>query len=158
MHSPLLPKSDRTHHCVGQGPLPYLLCRTPEIVNLYLTQKDYLGTALKQSGNEKQTLETLRDFLVTEKPQNFDDCIEWARMQFEKQYNNAIQQLLYNFPKDSKTASGQPFWSGPKRAPDPLKFDPNDPTHYGFVLAAQISQPSTTASSPTTTASTSSPC
>ena len=107
----------------------------PEIVNAYLTQKDYLGTALKQSGNEKQTLETLRDFLVTEKPADFADCLKWARMQFEKQYNNAIQQLLYNFPKDSKTSSGQPFWSGPKRAPDALKFDPNDPTHYGFVLA-----------------------
>ena len=108
----------------------------PEIVNAYLTQKDYLGTALKQSGNEKQTLETLRDSLVTEKPESFNDCIEWGRTQFEKQYNNAIQQLLYNFPKDSKTSSGQPFWSGPKRAPDPLKFDANDSTHYTFVLAA----------------------
>nr|POE72171.1 ubiquitin-activating enzyme e1 1 [Quercus suber] len=107
-----------------------------EVVNLYLTQKDYLGSGLKQSGNEKQTLETLRDFLVTEKPANFDDCITWARMQFEKQYNNAIQQLLYNFPKDSKTSSGQPFWSGPKRAPDPLKFDADNSTHYTFILAA----------------------
>ena len=107
----------------------------PEIVNAYLTQKDYLGTALKQSGNEKQTLETLRDFLVTEKPQDFDDCIRWARMQFEKQYNNAIQQLLYNFPKDSTTSSGQPFWSGPKRAPDPIIFDPSVPSHSMFVLA-----------------------
>ncbi|KAF2162515.1 hypothetical protein M409DRAFT_27139 [Zasmidium cellare ATCC 36951] len=106
-----------------------------EIVNTYITSKDYLGSALKQSGNEKQTLETLRDFLVTEKPESFDDCIEWARTQFEKQYNNAIQQLLYNFPKDSKTSSGQPFWSGPKRAPDPLKFDPNNPTHFSFILA-----------------------
>ncbi|KAK4494606.1 hypothetical protein PRZ48_013962 [Zasmidium cellare] len=106
-----------------------------EIVNTYITAKDYLGSALKQSGNEKQTLETLRDFLVTEKPESFDDCIEWARTQFEKQYNNAIQQLLYNFPKDSKTSSGQPFWSGPKRAPDPLKFDPNNPTHFSFILA-----------------------
>ncbi|KAK3709496.1 E1 ubiquitin-activating protein [Vermiconidia calcicola] len=106
-----------------------------EIVNAYLTQKDYLGSALKQSGNERQTLETLRESLVTDKPQNFDDCITWARMQFEKQYNNAIQQLLYNFPKDSKTSTGQPFWSGPKRAPDPLTFDANNPTHYTFVLA-----------------------
>ena len=106
-----------------------------EVVNLYLTQKDYLGSALKQSGNEKQTLETLADFLVTEKPTSFDDCIEWARTQFEKQYNNAIQQLLFNFPKDSQTSTGQPFWSGPKRAPDPLKFDPENPTHYTFVLA-----------------------
>ncbi|KAK5117376.1 hypothetical protein LTR62_005994 [Meristemomyces frigidus] len=106
-----------------------------EIVNAYLTQKDYLSTALKSSGNEKQTLETLKEFLQTDKPQSFDDCIEWARTQFEKQYNNAIAQLLYNFPKDSKTSSGQAFWSGPKRAPDPLKFDPNNETHYTFVLA-----------------------
>jgi len=107
-----------------------------EIVNQYLADPNYLASALKQSGNEKQTLETLRDFLVTEKPESYDDCLAWARMQFEKQYNNAIQQLLYNFPKDSKTSSGQPFWSGPKRAPDPLKFDPNNPTHFTFVLAA----------------------
>ncbi|KAE9964230.1 E1 ubiquitin-activating protein [Venturia inaequalis] len=106
-----------------------------EVVNLYLTQPDYLDKALKQSGNEKQTLETLRDFLVTEKPLTFEDCIEWARYQFEKQYNNNIQQLLYNFPKDATTSSGQPFWSGPKRAPTPLKFDINNPTHFGFVQA-----------------------
>lgn len=106
-----------------------------DIVNAYLTQKDYLGTALKQSGNEKQTLETLREYLVTDKPESFDDCIEWARKQFEKQYNNAIQQLLFNFPKDSQTSSGQPFWSGPKRAPDPLKFDINNPTHYSFIVS-----------------------
>lgn len=107
-----------------------------ETVNLYLTQPNYIEQTLKQSGNEKQTLENLRDFLITEKPSNFDDCIEWARQQFEKQYNNAIQQLLYNFPKDSTTASGAPFWSGPKRAPDPLKFNANNPTHLGFVVAA----------------------
>ena len=108
----------------------------PEVVNLYLTQPDYIEKTLKQSGNEIGTLENLRDFLVTEKPLTFDDCIVWARQQFEKEYNNAIQQLLYNFPRDSKTASGAPFWSGPKRAPDPLKFDANSPIHLGYVIAA----------------------
>ncbi|PSN61789.1 ubiquitin-activating enzyme E1 [Corynespora cassiicola Philippines] len=113
-----------------------LFVKGPEIVNLYLTQPNYLGASLKQSGNEKQTLETLRDFLVTEKPLTFDDCIIWARQQFEKNYNHTIQQLLYNFPKDSTTGSGQPFWSGPKRAPDAAKFDPSNPTHFAFVEAA----------------------
>lgn len=108
----------------------------PEAVNLYLTQPNYIEQTLKQSGSEKQTLESLRDFLVTEKPLSFDDCIVWARNQFESQYNNAIQQLLYNFPKDSKTSSGSPFWSGPKRAPTPLKFDPLNQTHLGFIIAA----------------------
>jgi len=107
----------------------------PETVNLYLTQPSYLDSTLKQGGNEKETLETIRDYL-TEKPLTFDDCITWARLLFEKQYNNAIQQLLYNFPKDTVTNNGTPFWSGPKRAPDALKFDASNPTHFGFVVAA----------------------
>lgn len=108
----------------------------PETVNLYLSQPNYIEQTLKQSGNEIPTLESIRDFLVTEKPLGFDDCIIWARQQFEKEYNNAIQQLLYNFPKDSTTATGTAFWSGPKRAPNPLKFDPANSAHLGFVIAA----------------------
>ena len=108
----------------------------PETVNLYLTQPNYIETTLKQAGNELSTLESLRDYIVTEKPSNFDDCIMWGRMMFESEYNNKIRQLLYNFPKDSTTSSGVPFWSGPKRAPDPLKFNVQDPTHLGYVIAA----------------------
>ncbi|KFX87038.1 hypothetical protein V490_08613 [Pseudogymnoascus sp. VKM F-3557] len=106
-----------------------------ETVNLYLSQPNYIDTTLKQGGNEKATLETIRDYLVTDKPLSFEDCVIWARLQFENQYNNAIQQLLYNFPKDSNSSSGVPFWSGPKRAPTPLKFDPNNEEHLRFVVA-----------------------
>lgn len=107
-----------------------------ETVNLYLIQPNYIESTLKQAGNEKATLEMIRDYLVTDKPLSFEDCIAWARLQFEQQYNNAIQQLLYNFPKDSKSSSGADFWSGPKRAPDPLKFDINNETHISFIVAA----------------------
>ncbi|KAK5103526.1 E1 ubiquitin-activating protein [Lithohypha guttulata] len=108
----------------------------PEVVNLYLTQPDYINTTLKQQGNEKQILDSLKDFLVSDKPSDYNDCIAWARMQFQKQYNNAIQQLLYNFPNDAKTSSGADFWSGPKRCPTPLKFSTSDETHMGFVIHA----------------------
>ncbi|KAL8692722.1 MAG: hypothetical protein Q9218_002311 [Villophora microphyllina] len=107
----------------------------PETVNLYISQSNYIEQTLKQSGNEIPTLESIRDFLITKKPSNFHDCIIWAREQFEAEYNNAIQQLLYNFPKDSTTSSGAPFWSGPKRAPDPLKFDANNAAHLNFIKA-----------------------
>ncbi|KAF7860388.1 hypothetical protein EAF04_008514 [Stromatinia cepivora] len=106
-----------------------------ETVNLYLTQPNYLETTLKQGGQEKATLETILDFLVEDKPLTVEDCIKWARLQFEKQYNNNIQQLLYNFPRDSTTSSGTQFWSGPKRAPDPLKFDPKNQYHWDFIVA-----------------------
>lgn len=107
-----------------------------ETVNLYLSQPNYIDSTLKQAGNEKATLEMIRDYLVSEKPLSFEDCIVWARLQFEQQYNNAIQQLLYNFPKDSKSSSGADFWSGPKRAPDPIKFNIENPTHRSFIVAA----------------------
>lgn len=110
--------------------------KAPQTVNLYLTQPDFIAKTLKQGGNQKETLETLRNYLTTERPRTFEDCIAWARMQFETEFVNKVQQLLYNFPKDSETSTGTPFWSGPKRAPDPLKFDPENPTHFGFIVAA----------------------
>ncbi|KAK3390545.1 hypothetical protein B0H63DRAFT_465961 [Podospora didyma] len=107
-----------------------------ETVNLYLSQPGYLETTLKQGGNEKATLEMLVDYLKNERALTFEDCVQWARMLFEKQFSNAIQQLLFNFPKDAVASGGSLFWSGPKRAPDPLKFDPTNATHYTFIEAA----------------------
>ncbi|KAI5463703.1 ubiquitin-activating enzyme E1 1 [Mariannaea sp. PMI_226] len=109
--------------------------KAPQTVNLYLTQPNFLEATLKQGGNQKETLETIRNYLTTERPRTFEDCIAWARRLFETEYANKIQQLLYNFPKDVETSTGTPFWSGPKRAPDALKFDTNNPTHLGFVIA-----------------------
>ncbi|KAH7375029.1 hypothetical protein B0T11DRAFT_234402 [Plectosphaerella cucumerina] len=113
-----------------------LFIASPTTANLYLTQPNYIQNALKQGGNQKAILETLRDYLTTDRPRTFEDCIAWARLLFEKEFNNKIQQLLYNFPKDAETSTGTLFWSGPKRAPDPLIFDANNPTHFGFVVAA----------------------
>ncbi|RKL49659.1 Ubiquitin-activating enzyme E1 1 [Fusarium proliferatum] len=113
-----------------------LFVKAPQTVNLYLTQPHFIENSLKQGGNQKETLETIRNYLTTERPRTFEDCIAWARQLFETEFSNKIQQLLYNFPKDSETSSGTPFWSGPKRAPDALKFDPNNPSHFGFIVAA----------------------
>ena len=110
-----------------------------EICNQYLNDPKYIENAMKSSaGGERQNVDTIKEFLVTSKPSSFEDCIKWARMEFEKQYHNNIAQLLYAFPKDSKTSSGEPFWSGPKRAPDPLRFDINDATHSTFLEAAAL--------------------
>jgi ubiquitin-activating enzyme E1 len=109
--------------------------KAPQTVNLYLTQPKFMETTLRQGGNQRETLETIRTYLTTERPRTFEDCIAWARMQFETEFHNKIQQLLHNFPKDAETSTGTPFWSGPKRAPDALKFDPNNKTHFDFVVA-----------------------
>ena len=35
-----------------------------------------------------------------------------------------------------KTTAGAPFWSGTKRAPTPLTFDPSSPLHLDFIVSA----------------------
>jgi ubiquitin-activating enzyme E1 len=95
-------------------------------VNSYLSEPGFLENTLKYSGQQKEQIEQIVSYLVTNKPLTFEECIGWARLQFEEKFNNSIQQLLFSFPKDATTSTGQPFWSGPKRAPEPLKFNTSE--------------------------------
>ncbi|OBZ70160.1 Ubiquitin-activating enzyme E1 1 [Grifola frondosa] len=113
-----------------------LFVKPAQAVNSYLSEPNYLENNLKYSGQQKEQIEQLVSYLVTNKPLTFEECIVWARLQFEERYNNAIRQLLFSLPKDAVTSTGQPFWSGPKRAPDPLTFDTNDTAHLQFIIAA----------------------
>ncbi|KAI5479371.1 ubiquitin-activating enzyme E1 [Pseudohyphozyma bogoriensis] len=105
-----------------------------EVVNSYLSQANFIEAA-KASGETAQLLK-IRSYLVDNKPLGFDECIVWARQQFETEYVNEIKQLLFSLPKDLITKEGTPFWSGPKRAPEPLVFDAKEPTHMEFIVAA----------------------
>ncbi|KAK6465800.1 hypothetical protein DFJ63DRAFT_33136 [Scheffersomyces coipomensis] len=105
---------------------------SPETVNLYLSQPNYVEQTLKQSPDVKGTIENIAAYL-NKRPYSFDDCIKWARQEFENKFSHEILQLLYNFPKDAKTSQGAPFWSGPKRAPEALVFDINNTDHFNFI-------------------------
>lgn len=107
-----------------------------ENVNQYLTQSDYLQTMLASGSNQREQLEQIKEFLVDSRPLTFDACIVWARLKFEENYNNSIRQLLFSLPEDATTSTGQPFWSGPKRAPKPITFNANDPIHMEYIVAA----------------------
>jgi len=107
-----------------------------EDANAYLSQPEFLEKLEQQPGVRRSTLQQLHGNLVTDRPRTLEDCVAWARMRFEDYYNNTIQQLLFNFPLDMMTATGTPFWSGPKRPPQALAFDSSDELHLGFVIAA----------------------
>ena len=75
--------------------------------------------------------------MIDERPENFADCVEWARWQFEDNYSNEILQLLFNFPPDALLSDNATlFWSPPKRCPKPITFDVNDPMHLDYIFAA----------------------
>jgi ubiquitin-activating enzyme E1 len=49
--------------------------------------------------------------------------------------DHRIRDLIGLFPADSIDSHGQPFWSGPKRCPDPIQFNPQDSTHLMFLMS-----------------------
>ena len=58
----------------------------------------------------------------------------WPPLQH--QFHDRIAQLVFTFPEDAVTSTGNLFWSAPKRFPRPLTFDPQDPSHAAFVQVA----------------------
>lgn len=100
-----------------------------ENVNQYLMDPKFLERTLRLAGTQPlEVLEAVQRSLVTDRPRAWPDCVAWACRHWHRQYSNNIRQLLHNFPPGQKTNSGTLFWSGPKRCPHPLVFDPDNTT------------------------------
>lgn len=106
--------------------------------NEYLKDpKNYIQRVLKlKDAQPFEELQRVYKALVDERPTTFEDCVRWARLHFQENYHDNIEQLLYNFPPDQLTNSGVPFWSGPKRCPHSLKFTIDTPTYLDYVYSA----------------------
>ncbi|CAM9370818.1 unnamed protein product, partial [Hapterophycus canaliculatus] len=107
-----------------------------EDVNQYLEDPNYTTYLNSQHNTKLETLTRISESLASSRPSSFEDCVNWARLQFQQRFHNEIAQLLHNFPVDSLTSSGNPFWSGAKRPPCPLDFDASDELHMAFIKGA----------------------
>ena len=97
----------------------------------------HIERVLKLQGSQPiEELQQVYRALVEDKPSSFEDCVKWARFNFQENYHNTIEQLLHNFPKDQLTSSGVPFWSGPKRCPHSLQFSTENATYFEYVYTA----------------------
>ncbi|XP_054694736.1 ubiquitin-like modifier-activating enzyme 7 isoform X1 [Grus americana] len=87
------------------------------------------------AGRALEVLEQVRDSLQ-EWPRDWQDCVRWAYRHWQSRYHDAIVQLLHTFPPGHETSPGVPFWSGDRRCPHPLTFDPDNGTHLDYIMAA----------------------
>ena len=107
----------------------------PNDINGYLHDGNFMANLNNDPGNKPNVFARLVTGLA-EAPQTPEDCIKWARVQFEQLFHINIKQLLHNLPLDKVTEDGQPFWSGAKKPPKPLDFDANNSLHISFVTSA----------------------
>ncbi|XP_031113064.1 ubiquitin-activating enzyme E1 1 [Ipomoea triloba] len=129
-------------HCLtwARSEFEGLLEKTPAEANAYLSNPSEYTSAQIQAGDAqaRDNLERVLECLDRERCETFENCIAWARHKFEDYFANRVKQLIFTFPEDAATSTGAPFWSAPKRFPQPLQFSSKDQSHLHLVLAASI--------------------
>jgi ubiquitin-activating enzyme E1 len=73
--------------------------------------------------------------VLTGRSATWEECVRWARVEFERLLVWPIHDLLRQHPAD-KMVEGKPFWTATKRPPTPGAFTLEDPLHERFVAAS----------------------
>lgn len=146
---------NQIEHCIewGRDKFNELFVDTPSDLISFLDNSRLFVAQLKSnstSSGARAALERIENFIKMKKTNSFESCVSLAREQFDSYYDYSIRDLLSMFPKDHKDKDGQPFWSGPKRAPSPIPFDSTNSDHVNFIfsyanlIAAALNIPQTT--------------
>jgi len=125
-------------HCLtwARSEFDGLFEKAPAAVSGWLEKSDFGQSLADQNPSEAcETLQKVAACLHDDRCRTFEDCIAWARRQFEVYGVNLVKQLTFTFPEDANTSTGAPFWSPPKRFPRPVAFNPTDPMHQRFIMA-----------------------
>jgi len=112
--------------------------RVMDAVDLLKDQEAWLQNA-RQSETSSGVLEKLtavKEIVNIRANASMLLCAQEARKYFEGLYDHGIRDLKALLPDDHKDSSGNPFWSGPKRSPQVVTFDPEDPLHFSFAYNA----------------------
>ncbi|KAK2982725.1 hypothetical protein RJ640_025141, partial [Escallonia rubra] len=129
-------------HCLtwARSEFEGMLEKTPAEVNAYLSNPREYTSAMVNAGDAqaRDNLEHVLECLEKDRCETFEDCITWGRLRFEDYFSNRVKQLIFTFPEDAATSTGAPFWSAPKRFPQPLQLSTADPSHLHFVMSASL--------------------
>ncbi|CZT99417.1 hypothetical protein PFAG_03910 [Plasmodium falciparum Santa Lucia] len=116
-----------------------LFYNTPLSIKQFLNDKEEYINKIQEEGNNASLLENLQNVINSLKEIssqcNFDFCIKKSVELFHNNFINQINQLLYSFPLDYKLSSGEYFWVGQKKPPQPIVFDVNNEMIQEFLLS-----------------------
>jgi len=111
--------------------------KAPAEANSYLSKpEEYAAAALSNpDASARENVEKVAQVLLKTACSTYDECVAWARTQFQEQFHDKILQLTFTFPEDAVTSTGSPFWSAPKRFPRPVIFSTSDASHMTLIRA-----------------------
>lgn len=114
-----------------------LFFEEPTAVNAFLENPESFKG---ESSDSKVSLtrKAVRRFFEHGRCQSFDDCIAWARRQFNQFLKLDITELTKLYPRDHKDGNGLPFWSHTRPFPTTIEYDPSNELHATFIKTAAV--------------------
>ena len=112
--------------------------QVPDDVNQFLKAgNDAFATEFGGQPNTKlDTTLRVKTNLVDQRPSSYQDCVAWARLEFQQCFHDSIAQLLHNFPRTRSRLLERRSGPAPSGRPTPLQFDSNDATHLEYIRSA----------------------
>jgi len=139
---------NKVEHCIEWARAEFndVFVVGPQEVNSYIADNEKWLGELKNDPEREQAekLDALCDWLVLSENPSFVACSEVAFKRFHAQYRDRINKLVECFPKDARVTdkdTGEdvgPFWSGARRFPSSLKFDPADEVASEYIYHAAM--------------------
>ncbi|ELU01065.1 hypothetical protein CAPTEDRAFT_224089 [Capitella teleta] len=125
-------------HCIqwARDKFESSFSQKPALFNKFWSEhpdSDALIARLKGGQAVEGSFQTAR--IMRSRPLTWPDCVQMARLKFNKYFNHRAKQLLHAFPLDTKLQDGTAFWASPKRPPMPVEFDVSCTLHRDFVFA-----------------------
>lgn len=94
----------------------------------------FLNGELNVASTEiKDFYDNVNNYGVVNVPETIQDCAKVAFSYWKEYFVNGINTLLKEHPADSLTSDNLPFWTGTKRCPVPLEFDPKNQYNMNFI-------------------------
>lgn len=129
---------NQIEHCIewGRDIFNTLFCSRVQDTVEFMRDPEKFVVQLRQnttSSGVRTQLNDIHQLIELKKTGDVTRCIQEARNIFDKSYDHSIRDLKFLFPDDHMTSGGQPFWSGPKRSPQPVTFDAEDDLHLDYV-------------------------
>jgi ubiquitin-activating enzyme E1 len=116
-----------------------LFDQAPRAASMVLEGPDYIGrNRVADAKALAEKLKSVKEMLITERCDTFEDCVKWARRKFDEFFNWRIRDLRTKFPEDQRTPLGMPFWLPPRRFPRIVEYDPENEWHARFINATAI--------------------
>jgi ubiquitin-activating enzyme E1 len=128
---------NQIEHCIEWGRNRFNELFTEKLENLknYLKNKDQFISKLQKDNTEAVVVKELRLMKQYLELEEFEDCVRFAKQRLFEDYELQITKLTEMFPQDHKDSQGNPFWSGPKRFPTAIEFDPDDDLQADYIIA-----------------------